>query len=77
MTNPNPLTVALPEIVFIASKLLAKARGISLEELVASVLAKEIRASRKEIDTFTVEELAGEELGKLVERIRREDGGGA
>jgi len=75
MTSPN--SVELPEIVFIASKLLAKARGISLEELVASVLAKEIRASRKEIDTFTVGELAGEELGKLVERIRREDGGGA
>jgi len=72
MTNPNPLTVELPEIVFIACKLLARARGVSLEDLVAGLLTAEIRASRKEIDTFTVGELAGEELGKLVERIRKD-----
>lgn len=73
----TPPSVRLPEHVFAAAVLLARARGVSLEDLVASVLTAEIRASRAELDRFTLQELAGEEFGKLVERIRREDGRGA
>ena len=75
MTKPPTFPVEIPAVYYVVADLLAKARGQSLEDLVAGLLAQEIPASREEIDAFTDQVLAGEEPGLTVERIRGEDGG--
>ena len=74
-SDPCPVEITLQS--FVVGSFLAQVRGQSLEAFVAETLKKEIRASRKELDTFALQEMTSEELGRLVERFRKEDCGGA